>query len=328
MVAGIHPRRLRLRAGCLLAVTVLGAPLLAAAEGPSAGPAAGMQVGPIPVTVLYRADRLAPPGSPREWTGIDLAAQIERLQAGASLAVPLDARAAVWRREASGARVGEDVAGTLRVVAVNANPAGAPDVVAEVSLRSESLGLQRAERVTFRAVDRALQPAEVLPPEVRHLAVFATAGWNTSAATVTRFERSGPGAAWQPVGAPAEAIVGKAGLGWSNGLQRAHPAGPKLVGGGRRTPAGVFRLLRVGPAVVVEGAGEVTERAPSQTATDSGIAVGPELLAELRKIAEPGMVVGALPGEQKRVDPAAAVVLPAPAYDELAPLWQLPARPR
>lgn len=310
-------------------MTVVGSPLLAAAaaDGPSAGAGVGMQVGPIPATLLYRADRLAPPGSPREWTGIDVTASSERLKAGAALAVPREARAVAWRRDASGARVGEDVAGTLKVVSVNANPAGEPDVVAEVSLRSESLGLQRAERVTFRAVDRALQPAEVLPPEIRHLVVIAPAGWNASAATVTRFERSGPAAAWQPVGAPAEAIVGKAGLGWSDGLQRAHPAGPKLVIGGGRTPAGVFRLLRVGPSVVVEGAGEVTERT-SATATDFGIAVGPELLAELRKVAEPSMVPGALPGEQERVDPAAAVVLPAPAYDELAPLWQLPARPR
>lgn len=310
-------------------MTALMSPLLAAAaDGPSAAAGAGMQVGPVPVTLLYRADRLAPPGSPREWTGIDLAAQTERLQAGASLAVPRDARAVVWRRDASGARVGEDVAGTLRVVSVNANPAGEPDVVAEVSLRSESLGLQRAERVTFRAVDRALQPAEVLPPEIRHLVVIAPAGWNASAATVTRFERSGPGAAWQPVGAPAEAIVGKAGLGWSDGLQRAHPAGPKLVIGGRRTPAGVFRLVQVGPSLALPGAGELIERAPAQTATDHEIAVGPELLAALRKVAEPSMAPGALPGEQRRVDPAAAVVLPAPAYDELAPLWQLPARPR
>lgn len=90
----------------------------------------------------------------------------------------------------------------------------------------------------------------------------------------------------------------------------------------------MFRLTRVGPSVVLEGMGEVVERSPGATATDFEVAVGPEVLEALRKLAEPGDAPGAVPGERRRVDPAAAVVLPAPTYDELAPLWQLPPRSR
>lgn len=74
--------------------------------------------------------------------------------------------------------------------------------------------------------------------------VLVTAGdMESRTATVRLFARVAPAAPWQPVGAPAEALVGKNGLGWAHDFRRfAHRGEPVKVEGDRRAPIGFFRI--------------------------------------------------------------------------------------
>ena len=68
--------------------------------------------------------------------------------------------------------------------------------------------------------------------------------WNTSKATLQRFERAG--SKWRKVGDAIQVVVGRNGLGWGVGL---HPADAMQAGepekkeGDGKAPAGVFKLL-------------------------------------------------------------------------------------
>ncbi|MCE9612237.1 MAG: L,D-transpeptidase family protein [Chthoniobacter sp.] len=82
-----------------------------------------------------------------------------------------------------------------------------------------------------------------LPRSCRQVVRATTTDWRASAATVQRFERSGPEARWMPVGKAMSALTGERGLAWGRGL---HPmpraAEPRKSEGDRRAPAGVFRI--------------------------------------------------------------------------------------
>ncbi len=74
--------------------------------------------------------------------------------------------------------------------------------------------------------------------------------WNTTQARLRRFERSGPNAAWRPVGDAVPVSLGRNGLAWGRGLhgEQLSDAPVKKEGDGR-APAGVFSLPRafIGP---------------------------------------------------------------------------------
>lgn len=82
-----------------------------------------------------------------------------------------------------------------------------------------------------------------LPRSCRQAVRVTTPDWQASAATVQRFERSGPEVPWTPVGKAVSALTGERGLAWGRGL---HPtprgAQPRKSEGDRRAPAGVFRI--------------------------------------------------------------------------------------
>lgn len=306
-------------------MTALLTPLLAAAMSGTPGGAGGLgsELGPSSAPVRLRAERLAPAAAPREWDGVDLPVARARLRAGASLAVPADGRAAAWRRDGSGVRVGGDVAGTVRVVDVRTTPGGDLEIAAEADLRSPSLGWRLAGRTTFRAVDGALEPGAVLPPEIRRLVIIVTPAWTASAATVARFERGGAAEPWREVGPRAQGTVGRSGLGWLDGLHRAHPGGPELAIGDGRTPAGAFRHRSVAGVPGLAGAASFVAAQPGAPPGEFDVAVSPELLVALAAFAVPDERASAA-WQRRLVDVAAAVILPRPVYDALAPLWALP----
>jgi D-alanyl-D-alanine dipeptidase len=90
-------------------------------------------------------------------------------------------------------------------------------------------------------VPPSLKPAMPDPP--LQAVVSVTDGWDAVQASVQRYERRGPYSAWEAVGQPVQAVVGRAGLGWGEGMHEI-PAGtgPVKREGDGRAPAGIFRL--------------------------------------------------------------------------------------
>jgi L,D-peptidoglycan transpeptidase YkuD (ErfK/YbiS/YcfS/YnhG family) len=77
------------------------------------------------------------------------------------------------------------------------------------------------------------------------LVLVVTASMHSVVATLRRFERSAPGAAWQEVGEAAPAVVGKSGVGWGWPFARyATPGEPVKREGDMRAPAGFYPLGR------------------------------------------------------------------------------------
>lgn len=71
------------------------------------------------------------------------------------------------------------------------------------------------------------------------IVVVAAAAWESTTATLTRFERTARG--WSAIDS-WPVTLGHRGLGWGLGLHSAGPAGPEKREGDRRAPAGVFAL--------------------------------------------------------------------------------------
>ena len=85
---------------------------------------------------------------------------------------------------------------------------------------------------------------QAIPRGCGQLVLVTAADWSASAATVRRFARTAPEAAWVPVGKAAPALVGERGLAWGLGLHTVPDgdAAPRKREGDRRSPAGVFRF--------------------------------------------------------------------------------------
>jgi L,D-peptidoglycan transpeptidase YkuD (ErfK/YbiS/YcfS/YnhG family) len=78
------------------------------------------------------------------------------------------------------------------------------------------------------------------------LIVGVVDGWDTTGATLQRYERAD--AAWRAVGEPVHAVIGRAGAAWGRGLHGdgAPPgrSGPLKQEGDGRSPAGAFEVVR------------------------------------------------------------------------------------
>jgi D-alanyl-D-alanine dipeptidase len=82
-------------------------------------------------------------------------------------------------------------------------------------------------------------------PFKTQLVTVVTDDWNRFSATLHRYERS-PGQAWQAVGSPIDAVIGREGYGWGRGIHGDGPPegrrGPTKREGDGRSPAGVFAI--------------------------------------------------------------------------------------
>jgi L,D-peptidoglycan transpeptidase YkuD (ErfK/YbiS/YcfS/YnhG family) len=82
------------------------------------------------------------------------------------------------------------------------------------------------------------------------LVVVTTSDWDAVEGRLQRYQRSGPGKEWRPVGAPVNVVVGKNGLGWGSGIVSADAlevsgaSDPVKKEGDGKAPAGFFRLSR------------------------------------------------------------------------------------
>ena len=121
-----------------------------------------------------------------------------------------------------------------------------------------------------------LAAASPVPAESRQMILSVSAGWDQTRAILQPYERSAADAPWDPLGAPIEASLGRAGMGWGRGLHPAGLPGPEKREGDGRSPAGVFELR------VVTGYAKTAppgSRMPYRQATDT-----------LRCVDDPGSV--------------------------------------
>lgn len=82
-----------------------------------------------------------------------------------------------------------------------------------------------------------------LTSPARQLLLVVAEDWQYTEASMQRFERSSPEAAWERVGQPLAVNLGRGGLGWGLGLHgQALGAGPVKREGDGRAPAGLFGL--------------------------------------------------------------------------------------
>ena len=87
---------------------------------------------------------------------------------------------------------------------------------------------------------------KAIPRGCGQMVLVTTADWSAPAATVRRYERTAPGAAWVPVEKAVPALLGERGLAWGLGLHAMPRDGaPRKREGDRCAPAGVFRLTAV-----------------------------------------------------------------------------------
>lgn len=98
---------------------------------------------------------------------------------------------------------------------------------------------------TTPAVASAAEPT-VIAATTRELLLAIVDDWTATTATLRRYRRDG--GAWQPIGAPWPAVVGRTGTAWGDGLHgRGAPrgrTGPVKREGDGKSPAGAFALGR------------------------------------------------------------------------------------
>jgi len=78
---------------------------------------------------------------------------------------------------------------------------------------------------------------------VRRLVMVTADGMNSVAARMQLFERAGPRSPWRALGAAEPALIGRAGMGWSQFYRNfSRPGEPIKVEGDKRAPAGVYAI--------------------------------------------------------------------------------------
>ena len=99
----------------------------------------------------------------------------------------------------------------------------------------------------FLAVSAAAEPRCSIPDETRQAIVILSPSWESTTATMYRFERRRPGTPWQPVGAVVPVNLGRTGLAWGeSSLMTPSSAsdGPQKREGDGKAPAGLFPILK------------------------------------------------------------------------------------
>jgi D-aminopeptidase len=105
-----------------------------------------------------------------------------------------------------------------------------------------------------------------VPAATRQLLLSTSAGWDSTRALVQAYARNDARSPWTPVGPPAEAALGRAGLGWGRGLHPPVGESPQKREGDGRSPAGVFALRF---ATGYDPAPPAGTRLPYRVATDT-----------------------------------------------------------
>ena len=79
----------------------------------------------------------------------------------------------------------------------------------------------------------------------RQLIIVTTSSWNNVNATVQLMDRRQAGSSrWRKVGTPVQAVIGKRGFAWGQGLHGSgEPGSPEKKEGDQKSPAGVFQVI-------------------------------------------------------------------------------------
>ena len=113
-----------------------------------------------------------------------------------------------------------------------------------LSLASPAARAQTSSATTKTDEHGGITPSPAVMAGTRRALVVVTDGWDATTGTPRRFERAAPSASWRPVGDAVPVAVGKAGLGWGDGIAPRPPNsdGPDKREGDGRAPAGLFTL--------------------------------------------------------------------------------------
>lgn len=80
-----------------------------------------------------------------------------------------------------------------------------------------------------------------LPRNCKQAVVGVSNGWNSSYVTLRLYEKRN--GTWQQIGSPWKGRLGRNGLAWGSGLNRAIPSNaPQKKEGDKRAPAGIFKI--------------------------------------------------------------------------------------
>lgn len=109
-------------------------------------------------------------------------------------------------------------------------------------MRLRGLLLSALSAVLLPVVAGAADRPSAVPADALQLVVIVSRGWESTAATLLRFERVSPGAEWLPVGLAKRGVVGRTGMAWGRGLHQGGLEGAEKYEGDGATPAGVFRI--------------------------------------------------------------------------------------
>jgi len=108
--------------------------------------------------------------------------------------------------------------------------------------------MKRLAFIALLAVAPTIALAQSCPQPLasaQRLVLVTADGMNSSGASVRRFTRASPGAAWQADGGPASALIGRNGMGWAHAFRGFAQSGePVKVEGDKRAPAGFYEIGR------------------------------------------------------------------------------------
>jgi L,D-peptidoglycan transpeptidase YkuD (ErfK/YbiS/YcfS/YnhG family) len=112
--------------------------------------------------------------------------------------------------------------------------------------RPARIGAASAAALVLAAAFAPDAPAQGCPAQLndaRRLVLVTADGMNTPAARMQLFERAGPRSAWRAAGPEEPAMIGRAGMGWSQFHRAlARPGEPIKVEGDKRAPAGIYAI--------------------------------------------------------------------------------------
>lgn len=95
----------------------------------------------------------------------------------------------------------------------------------------------------FVAIARAQENAKPIPAACQQLVLVVTPSYEATQGRLFKFERRKNSTAWKKVGEPIPIVLGRAGLGWGEGLHSSIPNDrPVKREGDGRSPAGAFAL--------------------------------------------------------------------------------------
>lgn len=97
----------------------------------------------------------------------------------------------------------------------------------------------------FIPLGLSAEPVCPIPADSRQVILILSPDWDSTVATMYRFERTSSDGPWKPIGAVVPVNLGRTGLAWGQSTLMTTPdSGPQKKEGDGKSPAGVFPILK------------------------------------------------------------------------------------